>query len=675
MKKLVSLAMSVVMPLSMFMTSQINAIAVGENIPGSAQQSVEKMDEFRKEAIADYEKYANTKCVYEGEERPVFRMLLIEGRNLVSQTGKEFSSTEEDDLIFSKVPEQLENLVEYLTDYRVDMVVDTLAEDDVITLTSDYPRFEDVTPTMEKYVPYGKYDSVLTLIPEHIDSGNPCTSLGTGDSFSGCGYSWCPIARSDHDKSVHENENWHYYTTDLILHEWIHQLEVFRDIAVGDGNIIMPSADIAGLYDGVTLSEDGTKFTNGVYEWDNIWPEDTVHGHSKEYYIGGDIKSISYSRAVLSGTLYDIKNKRYIGMFPAFWKFYNGNLMLGEFYGSNDEGYKSFGESSQDVLMTEYPEYKNDSFIWRLYYSIKNGDVGVVNKNIARWYYNSSLADHADVEFTKISFNSEGDYYIMNSSSQKYLSADTENKSLTFSDFTDDDSIKWTISYLGDNFVRIASKSDPDLIFDINNAWDIDEGIVQLHAPTPYESAQSFQLRLNLDDTYTIYPLLSVKRCLTEKAGAVVIDTDSKNAEQKWKIVKADGTPIPVVPPVTTTAVVTAPVPTTTQAVPTTEKAVPTTAKAVPTTAKAVPTTTKAVPTAAAPTTVPTTAVTVKLRGDANLDSRVNVADAVAVLQFVSAKTKYPLDEQGIVNADIDGEKGLTGTDAVMIQKIDAGIE
>ncbi|HBB71351.1 MAG TPA: hypothetical protein DCZ71_01940, partial [Ruminococcus sp.] len=109
--------------------------------------------------------------------------------------------------------------------------------------------------------------------------------------------------------------------------------------------------------------------------------------------------------------------------------------------------------------------------------------------------------------------------------------------------------------------------------------------------------------------------------------------------------------------------------------VPTTAKAVPTTAQAVPTTAKAVPTTTKAVPTAAAPTTVPTTAVTVKLRGDANLDSRVNVADAVAVLQFVSAKTKYPLDEQGIVNADIDGEKGLTGTDAVMIQKIDAGIE
>ena len=67
--------------------------------------------------------------------------------------------------------------------------------------------------------------------------------------------------------------------------------------------------------------------------------------------------------------------------------------------------------------------------------------------------------------------------------------------------------------------------------------------------------------------------------------------------------------------------------------------------------------------------------VTADIRyGDANGDGKVDVADAVAVLQYVANKTKYPLSDEGLVNADIDGETGITGTDAITIQKIDAGI-
>ncbi len=62
------------------------------------------------------------------------------------------------------------------------------------------------------------------------------------------------------------------------------------------------------------------------------------------------------------------------------------------------------------------------------------------------------------------------------------------------------------------------------------------------------------------------------------------------------------------------------------------------------------------------------------LYGDANCDNKVNVADAVAVLQFVANQTKYPLTEHGLTNADIDGQAGITGTDAITIQKLDAGI-
>ena len=60
--------------------------------------------------------------------------------------------------------------------------------------------------------------------------------------------------------------------------------------------------------------------------------------------------------------------------------------------------------------------------------------------------------------------------------------------------------------------------------------------------------------------------------------------------------------------------------------------------------------------------------------GDANCDDKINVSDAVAVLQYVANKEKYPLSETGIINTDIDGAEGITGTDAIVIQKVDADL-
>lgn len=62
------------------------------------------------------------------------------------------------------------------------------------------------------------------------------------------------------------------------------------------------------------------------------------------------------------------------------------------------------------------------------------------------------------------------------------------------------------------------------------------------------------------------------------------------------------------------------------------------------------------------------------LPGDANLDNKITVSDAVTVLQFLANQNKYPLTDAAKINADVDGIKGITGGDAIAIQKIDAGI-
>lgn len=58
--------------------------------------------------------------------------------------------------------------------------------------------------------------------------------------------------------------------------------------------------------------------------------------------------------------------------------------------------------------------------------------------------------------------------------------------------------------------------------------------------------------------------------------------------------------------------------------------------------------------------------------GDANLDGDVSLGDALAILQFIANKEKYPMDEQAQLNADcVDPGSGITGLDAIAVQLID----
>ena len=74
-------------------------------------------------------------------------------------------------------------------------------------------------------------------------------------------------------------------------------------------------------------------------------------------------------------------------------------------------------------------------------------------------------------------------------------------------------------------------------------------------------------------------------------------------------------------------------------------------------------------------TTIEATTVTVvesKLKGDANLDGKATIADAVAILQHIANRDRYALLPQGVLNADVDGEVGITANDARILQEWDA---
>ena len=75
----------------------------------------------------------------------------------------------------------------------------------------------------------------------------------------------------------------------------------------------------------------------------------------------------------------------------------------------------------------------------------------------------------------------------------------------------------------------------------------------------------------------------------------------------------------------------------------------------------------------AQPTTVPPSSDPVAW-GDANVDGKVDLNDAVSILQFVALPAKYGLTAMGEINADCvdNGESGVNGSDALAVQMVDA---
>ena len=80
------------------------------------------------------------------------------------------------------------------------------------------------------------------------------------------------------------------------------------------------------------------------------------------------------------------------------------------------------------------------------------------------------------------------------------------------------------------------------------------------------------------------------------------------------------------------------------------------------------------------PSTQPTTQSTSDgkeptLLGDANCDEKVNLADAILIMQVKANPSKYTITQEGAANADVVDNDGITNLDALEIQKYLLGLD
>ncbi|MDE6519491.1 MAG: RICIN domain-containing protein [Ruminococcus sp.] len=199
----------------------------------------------------------------------------------------------------------------------------------------------------------------------------------------------------------------------------------------------------------------------------------------------------------------------------------------------------------------------------------------------------------------------------------------------------------------GGNYYYICSVADPTYVLKVSESGN--GGNIAVETYSENDNAMLFKFIKNLDGTYQIMTKESDDTCYVEVGAA----SKTKGANiQQWENTDNDCQKWSA-ETLTTSATTT-----------TTKETTTTTTET---------TTTKEATTATTETT--TSVVSDVLIGDANCDGAVNIADATAIVQHLGNQDKYGLSEKGLINADCcNVGDGVTGLDALAIQKLEAGI-
>ncbi len=228
----------------------------------------------------------------------------------------------------------------------------------------------------------------------------------------------------------------------------------------------------------------------------------------------------------------------------------------------------------------------------------------------------------------------------------------------------------------------LETVSLPSTLTEINESAFEDTGLTDVIVPAnvQYIGMTAFKLKYNIANithrkklTVTVLNPECELEMMCFAANTIVAGYEGSTAQSfasvygyKFNVIDETTliTTTTAAPPVTTT--------TTTKATTTTTKATTTTAKATTTTTKATTTTTKPV------TTTTTAPVSGGEKGDTNCDGKVELADAILIMQSLANPDKYGekgndskhLKTQGKLNGDVDkSTEGLTSNDALKIQE------
>ena len=436
-------------------------------------------------------------------------VLFILVKNLTVD-GMTYSTTAAHESIFNEAVVNFKYSVEAFANENVHIVATTKAISDKIS-TGDgrkYLIYEDIYDYLKKFSTVGLYDAVI-VASAPCDLGGAVTTLHMF-SYENIlhGFTHIEIVSSDSSLVGHEYSNAypHLTTTNFFIHEWLHQLEGYRN-------------SIAEIYPDTHGYQDPTAYG---YQWDTEYFEDSsVYPYIVEPYLS------SFYRAVLAADI-TYNDSRKIGVFPLFWKVTPRKVLIGRYIIQNSSGSYFYNNSGSPVLKSSFA---NDmGYIWNVFYSISNSALKIQN------FHNStatiSSTNYGQYTYARVGPYDEGDYFLVNLSLSDTVLGYTSSGALNMVAYDPNAMQIFELKYYSELYFSLSAKSLDGKYLDLNNNSNYEDNTVGLYIWTGYPDAQTWQYRFN-GINYKIMPKKSPTRSLSFHDAALHITSATKI--QDWR--------------------------------------------------------------------------------------------------------------------------------------------
>ena len=471
-----------------------------------------------------------------------YRILFILFRN-ITITGEtytiEVGSIKEK--IFYEAVNNFKYSVENFTNKNIQIIPTIkIINQNIVCTFPDYLYQADIISILTDLAPAGLYDAVISVSgPKWSNPGVTSCIMFNNDinnNYSFYGYSGCSISIETDENNIGKgyDVNCPYLvTTNIFIHEWLHQLEGFRDVLKYNGKkIIYPYTH--AYYENYQENPTEEWMFKKNYKWD-----ETYFNNKEKYPHVVERRLTSFYRAVLACDIEYIPNNNHkVGIYPEFWELTPNKIVLGRYIIQDSSSLYLYGRfSSKETFKCK--ELSNEiGFYWDIYY-----DINATNNNIKRKSCinrrNDSDLKFSDFTCFRVGIYEEGKYFIINKTLRKVLSFSVSNDEIIpkIEDYRASNFQLFNLIHYSNCFYKVLPVHNLLRFLDLDNDWDKENNIVKFQIWTGYTTAQTWQFKY-INDECSIIPLSSTTRSLSYYDNNLHIVSSSNI--QRWELEKAD---------------------------------------------------------------------------------------------------------------------------------------
>ena len=465
----------------------------------------------------------------------LFRSVTLSGNTFLVEEG---SNKEK---IFYEAVNNFKYSIENFTNKNVHIIPTIkIVNQNVESTESKYLQSSNISSILADLAPAGLYDAVITSSGAEWGAGG-VTSTGMLsnniiNNYSFYGYSGCSINTDNDIKNIgkgYDKNNPYLVTTNIFIHEWMHQLENLRNILKPNGeNIIYPYTH--AYYEDYQKNPTKDWMYKDKYKWDeNYFNDEKKYPHVVER------RLTSFYRAVLACEVeYIPNNHKKVGMYPEFWKLTPNTIVLGKFILQDSNSLYMYSRFSS------YSTYKSEElsneigYYWDVFYDIMETNKILKKKSCIKRNYDSELFLRSTT-FTRIGNYEEGEYSIVNKTLGKVLAFSVSDNKLIpkVEDYKNNEFEIFKLSHYSNCFFKVSPAHNLVKFLDLCNIWDTEDNSVSFHIWTGYTSAQAWQFCFTKEECH-IMPLASTTRYLSYHDNTLHIVSKSNSNFQNWRLEK-----------------------------------------------------------------------------------------------------------------------------------------